>query len=63
MQAAAWRVLVLVLLCGLSMGPLPELQLNFLGDRAAVTRLSLYLKAEGFDLDQFQALVGLLLGA
>ena len=44
------------------MGPLPELESCFIwGGRAAMTRLSNYLRKEGLDLEQFQALLSLLL--
>lgn len=60
MQASAWRVFVLVLLRGLSMGPLSELRTCF-EERKAVTRLAQYLSKEGFDFEHFQALLGLIL--
>ena len=60
-QAASWKILLLVLLCGLSMGPLPDLQSSFLGDRDGVRKLSSFLRKEGFDLEQFQELLLVLL--
>ena len=54
-------MLLLVLLCGLSMGPLLELQSCFLGERAGFVRLSAYLRKDGFDVEQFQELLTVLL--
>lgn len=45
------------------MGPLTEMKSSFLGERSGVSRLSHHLKEEGIDLDQFQALLSLLMGS
>ena len=59
-QEDMWQLLIAILLRGLSLNVLNSLQPFFEG-RVAAGRLEMYLTGLGFDIDQFEALLNIVL--